>query len=152
MAAFARGSAIGVPAVHANGTTPVHAPVSYSLSASMAKPVRVFAETSTSGTASTIVAFNSFSLGGRTVSQRPRITYSTNLRMASSFIFGALDYLRPVQHHHGAIVHRMSRSRGRTDNPIQQRNAQAKRRADPGSLHLIFCIQTLYRESPIILN
>src|ERR1700722_13815287 len=81
---LARGSLIGVPGVQANGKTPVHADVSYSFSLSTAKPVRVFADTSTSGTASTMVAFNSFSLGGRTAFQRSRATYSTNLRMASS--------------------------------------------------------------------
>jgi hypothetical protein len=69
-----RGSGKGSPGVHLNGKTPVQADPAYSLSASTAKPVRTFADASTNGTASTIVAFNSCSLGGRTVAQRPRST------------------------------------------------------------------------------
>jgi hypothetical protein len=51
--------------------------------------VRIFAEASTSGTAKTIVPLSSCSLGGLTVAQRPRSTYSTKSRIAASFAAGS---------------------------------------------------------------
>ena len=108
---------------------------SYSLSASTANPVRTFADASTSGTASTIVAFNSCSLGGRTVAQRPRSTYSTKSRIAASLASCRLDHFRFAHHHHRTVVHRMPRSRRRKNNAVQQRHAQAKRRAAPQGPH-----------------
>src|SRR6266571_4012783 len=75
---------MGVCAVHLRGMIPVQASPAYSSPLSTAKPVRTFAEASTSGTERTIVPFNSCSLGGRTVAQRPRITYSTKSSIAAS--------------------------------------------------------------------
>src|SRR5213594_972425 len=80
-----RGSGTGGSDDHFIGITPVHVGVAYSSSSLTAKPVRTLAEASTSGTDTTIVPFNSCSVGGRTVDQRPRITYSTKSRMAASF-------------------------------------------------------------------
>src|SRR5579883_3044334 len=85
MSDLRRGSGMGVPAVQVNGITPVQADVLYSSALTTSKPVRTFADATTSGTASTMVRLSTCDVGGRTVAHRPRITYSTKSRIAASF-------------------------------------------------------------------
>ena len=82
-----------------------------------------------SGSARKAVAFNSFSLGGRTSAQRPGTMCSTTASARCELLGGVLDAARAAEEHRRAVVGGVVHRRAGEHEAVEQRHGQADRRA-----------------------
>ena len=124
-----RGSGWGAPCSVASGITPAQTSQRVVLLVVSGGPVRILAEASSIGSASTAVAFSSFSLGGRTSPSGRARCVRRSPRSAASFSLGSSTRPRAAEQHHRAVVGRVVHRRAREHEAVDQRDGQARRRA-----------------------
>ncbi len=90
-------------------------------------PVRILADTSSSGSAMTRVAASSLSLGPRATAVRPGATCSTMRSRARRLRSGSVTSRGDAEHDHRPVVHRVVERRARQHQPVEQGHGDAHR-------------------------